>query len=140
MDQETQQEGAPVNQAAPEVQQTQAAPTQQAPVVADASNEKLFAIIGYIIPILFFLPLVQDGLKNSEFARFHANQQAILLGLWVGVYVLSMVLFSIIYINIFFLMQLINLALIVLAIMGVINAAQGQKKELPLVGQFKIIK
>lgn len=40
----------------------------------DAEKNKVMAIVGYILPILFFIPLVSDA-KNSPFAKFHANQQ-----------------------------------------------------------------
>ena len=57
----------------------------------DAEKNKAMAIVGYIIPILFFIPLVTDA-KNSPFAKFHANQQLnFLLFLVVG-YVVSGIL------------------------------------------------
>jgi uncharacterized membrane protein len=37
-------------------------------------------------------------------------------------------------------MPILNLALLVLVILGVINAAQGTMKELPIVGKFRILK
>jgi hypothetical protein len=40
---------------------------------ADVDSHKALAIVGYIIPILFFIPLVTDA-KNNTFAKFHANQ------------------------------------------------------------------
>jgi len=40
---------------------------------ADVQANKAMAIIGYILPFLFFIPLVTDA-KTSPFARFHANQ------------------------------------------------------------------
>ncbi len=33
------------------------------------------AILPYLIPILFFLPLIADKEKKSAFCKFHANQQ-----------------------------------------------------------------
>ena len=40
---------------------------------ADTQTYKFQAIIGYIIPILFFLPYVSN--QSSAFCRFHSNQQ-----------------------------------------------------------------
>ena len=45
----------------------------------DVDNNKALAIVGYIIPILFFIPLLNESSKNSPFAKFHANQQLVLL-------------------------------------------------------------
>ena len=38
----------------------------------DREKNKILAIIAYLLPILFFLPYLND--KNSEYTRFHANQ------------------------------------------------------------------
>lgn len=53
--------------------QTPGATTAAQPV-GDTSNAKVFAIIGYVLPFLFFLPLVMDDLKQNPFSRYHANQ------------------------------------------------------------------
>ncbi len=120
-----------------------AQPMQAAtPAASDGVSEhKLYAILGYILPILFFLPLIQESSKNNAFARFHANQQLILLLLWVGVqFVLSNVLYMVMSMGAYAIMPILNLAILVLAIMGIVHAAQGQMKELPVVGKFKLIK
>ena len=39
----------------------------------DVQKYSVQAIIGYLTPILFFLPIVLD--RNSLFCKFHANQQ-----------------------------------------------------------------
>jgi len=59
-------------------QTTPAAPAPSADK-ADAESNKALAIVGYIIPILFFIPLINESSKNSPFAKFHANQQLVLL-------------------------------------------------------------
>lgn len=104
------------------------------------SEHKLYAILGYILPFLFFLPLLQESSKNNAFARFHANQQLILLIGWAGLYVVSNMLVMILYMIGVFLLPLLNLAFLVLAIIGIINAAQGQMKELPVIGKFRLLK
>jgi len=119
-----------------------AAPAQAAaPAAQDGvGDNKLFAILGYVLPFLFFVPLVMENSKNNTFARFHANQQLIVLILWIGVqFVLGNVLYMVLSMAAFALMPLLNLAILVLAIMGIISAAQGQMKELPVVGTFKLI-
>ena len=92
--------------------------------------------MGYIIPILFFIPLVTDA-KNSPFAKFHANQQ---LNLLIAAVVVNVVGGIIPFIGWFIILPLGSIFLIVVAIMGIINAAKGEMKELPLIGGFKLIK
>lgn len=131
---------------------SQSAPQAQVPVAPaaepmvatqqgsdDVSEHKLYAILGYILPFLFFLPLVQDSSKKNTFARFHANQQLILLVICIGLYLLSNIFYIILMSGAYVIMPLLNLAILVLVIMGIINAAQGQMKELPVVGKFKLI-
>lgn len=105
----------------------------------DVERHKTLAIIGYILPILFFLPFLSDEGKKSEFARFHANQHLILLIALVGLYFVHSFLFAMFFVGGYFIMNLINLAFLVLMIIGVINAAKGEMKELPLIGGFKLL-
>jgi uncharacterized membrane protein len=102
----------------------------------DAEKNKAMAIVGYIIPILFFIPLVSEA-KNSHFAKFHANQQLNLLLFWVvgeiAGAVLTFVLIG------FLIFPLVMIAGLIFMIMGIINAANGTMKELPLIGGFKLI-
>jgi uncharacterized membrane protein len=108
---------------------------------ADNSDHKLFAILGYILPFLFFLPLLNDKSKHNAFARFHANQQLILLILGIGVHFLATpFLFMLLGYGGYMFSSLLNLALLVFVILGVINAAQDEMKELPLIGGFKLLK
>lgn len=44
---------------------------------SEVEANKIIVAICYIIPILFFLPVVMD--KNSSYCKFHANQQLTLL-------------------------------------------------------------
>lgn len=105
----------------------------------DANTHKVLAIVGYILPFLFFLPLVSEEGKKSEFAMFHANQHLILLIGIVGLYVIHNMFYMMLMVGGFFLMQLINLAFLVFVVIGIINAAKGEMKELPLIGGFKIL-
>jgi len=105
----------------------------------DAGDHKGLAILGYILPILFFLPLLSEEGKKSEFARFHANQHLILLIAIFGLYILHNILFTMFFMGGFFIMQLINIAFLAFVIIGIINAAKGEMKELPLIGSFKIL-
>lgn len=114
-----------------------AQPAAPQPNQSDAEKNKAMAIIGYIIPILFFIPLVTDA-KNSPFAKFHANQQLnFLLFIVVGYIVSSILMIVLIGFLLYF---LVMIASIVFMIMGIINAAKGEMKPLPLIGGINIIK
>lgn len=94
----------------------------------DIANNKVFAILAYF-GILFLIPLL--AAKESKFARFHANQGLILFIVEIIVGILS-------FIPIVGL--LLWIATIVLAVLGIVNAANGKAKELPLIGKFKLLK
>lgn len=102
---------------------------------SDVEKNKALAIVGYIIPILFFVPLVSEA-KNSPFAKFHANQQLNLLISWIVVEVVGGV---IPFLGWFVIIPLGTIFLIIVAIMGIINASKGEMKELPVIGSFKLI-
>jgi uncharacterized membrane protein len=81
----------------------------------DVEPGKLWAILGYLIPILVIVPLLQ---KDNDFALFHARQALVLLifsiptcgGCLVGT--------------------------LVLAVLGLINSINGRYEPLPLIGRF----
>jgi len=105
---------------------------------SDVEKNKAMAIIGYIIPILFFIPLLSDDSKKSPFAKFHANQQLIILIFsLIGFTVASVLVIILIG---FLLYIIVWIAVIVFIIMGVINASNGEMKKLPIIGDFEIIK
>ena len=88
------------------------------------------AVIAYF---LFFVPLLTDS-KNDPFVKFHVKQGLMLFLLGVAYSILR----SFPYIGwmLFWIYPIFTLALLALLIMGVINAANGQTKELPLIGKF----
>ncbi len=125
-----------------EEQQAQPAP-QEAPKEApkansaDVEKNKLMAIIGYIIPILFFIPLLNEESKKSPFAKFHANQQLVLL---ISAIAVNIVGTLIPILGWFIILPIGSIILLVVAIIGIINAAKGEMKKLPIIGGFEILK
>ncbi len=93
----------------------------------DVEEGKLFAILGYIIPIVFIVPLIQ---KDNHFSLFHAKQVLLLVLACVASAVLTAI--PVLGCITFF----IFLPILVLVIMGLINAIQGQYKPMPFVGQY----
>ncbi len=99
-----------------------------------------FSVIGYIIPFLFFLPLLDDKTKHDPVVRFHANQQLILLIVIGAVYLLhGTILFALSSLG-DFIVQLLSVSVIVLMAIGAYNAHRGKMNELPFIGQFRLLK
>ncbi|NBC04485.1 MAG: DUF4870 domain-containing protein [Bacteroidetes bacterium] len=98
---------------------------------ADVSQVRLFGIIGYIFPILFFLPLVTEA-KDNSFAKFHANQQLLLLlFLIIGNTAASILTVILIGLLIYPVVWIFGLVCMVLGILNVVN---DREKPLPLIG------
>jgi len=101
----------------------------------DVQANKVMAILAYF-GLLVLIPLF--AAKESPFARFHANQGLILLIAGFVIWLVSTVLT---FVSPFLgIISLLNIVILVFAIIGIINAAKGEMKELPLVGKFRIIK
>lgn len=98
----------------------------------DIESNKVMAVLAYF-GILVLVPIL--AAKDSRFARFHANQGLIL---FLASIILSFV-GSIPVIG--WLVSLVGgIAILVLGIMGIIAAAKGEAKTLPVIGKFVLIK
>ncbi|MCQ2424960.1 MAG: DUF4870 domain-containing protein [Lachnospiraceae bacterium] len=105
----------------------------------DIEKNKVMAVLAYI-GILVLVPIF--AAKDSKFARFHANQGLVLaiaeivgsivLNILSGIPVIGLI-FSII-------SGLFGLVCLLFAVLGIVNAANGKAKELPLVGKFRFLK
>ena len=108
----------------------------------DAETNKGMAIIAYI---LFFVPLLTGDHKKSHFVKFHTNQGTVLFLTWIAWWFVSLIL-GFIFRGVFLwaIFSLVSFAVwvmfIVLIILGIINAANGRMKPLPIIGKFEIIK
>ncbi len=100
----------------------------------DAEKNKGMAMLAYLI---FFLPLVTDA-KDSDFAKFHANQGLILLIFSVVFSPVASAILGITIIGIP-LIPLVPIVPIIFFIMGLVNASKLEKKELPLIGGIHIL-
>lgn len=100
--------------------------------MADSKEKNTgMAVVAYI---LFFVPLLTDA-KDDPFVKFHVKQGLVLLLAAVINWVASFILIWIPVIG-WLLMGAISIGLLVLWIMGILNAVQGEKKELPLIGSY----
>ena len=115
----------------------------------DAENNKGMAIIAYLI---FFIPLLTGDSKKSPFVRFHTNQGFVLFLFAVILMIVWSIIWSIFIGGIYYsfswglwrflslISWLLWLAIAALCIIGIINAANGKMKPLPVIGKFTIIK
>ena len=110
---------------------------------ADIKENKVMGIFAYI-SWLVLVPMF--AAKDSKWARFHANNGIILAAAELAVWILFGLLGMIPYVGWFFwaLNIISTLGLLALAVIGIINAASGKAKNLPLIGllseKIKILK
>lgn len=97
----------------------------------DVEKNRLMAALSYFGPLVL-IPIF--GAKDSKFAKFHANQGLVLFLLEIvcaclrGVKVIG------------WLFSICGVVVFILAVVGIIYACQGKAKELPVVGNWKILK
>lgn len=118
-------------------------------VESDAEKNKVFGILAYL-GILVIIPIV--AAKDSPFARYHANQGLILLLCWVGLTIITVVVGIILGLALGMLgldmlaglfgvgINVLHILMVILMIIGIINAAQGQCKPLPVIGKYNLLK
>ena len=107
--------------------------------VQDINANKTMGILAYF-GLLVLVPIFTA--RQSRFAMFHAEQG---ITLCIGCHIIGILavvlglipavgwVFSLIF-------GLVGILFLVLMILGIINAANGQAKELPVLGKLKIVK
>ena len=130
---------------------------QTPPGYQATDNTKTMSVLAYII---FFIPLLTGDHKKSPVVRFHTNQGTVLALCAIGYGILFNILTSVIKISapcvsalgysfgtckvtpwwVTTPLSIISLGFVVLMILGIINAAGGKQKELPVIGKITIIK
>jgi len=103
----------------------------------NTSNTTGMAIVG-TIPFLFFVPLLTES-KDNEFVKFHAKQGLVLLVYIVSVSILGSILALIPILGWAIgaiLIPLLYIFGLICFVLGIIHAAEGKKKELPIIGKY----
>lgn len=110
----------------------------------DIAANKVFAILAYL-SILVLVPIF--AAKDSRFARYHANQGLVLLICEAVVYVAIVIVNAIltaVYWRLFWIGSLLtwlqSIAVLVMVVLGIVNAATGRMKDLPIIGRIRILK
>lgn len=106
-------------------------PSTTTPV--DKSQNTLMAVLCYL-GILVLVPLLTEY-KKEPFVKFHIKQGLVLLITEVIVSVASVIITNIIPF-IFFFSWAAYLLVLVLLIIGIMNAASGKQQPLPVIGSF----
>jgi uncharacterized membrane protein len=86
---------------------------------------KTMAFVAYLI---FFIPLLMEDMRKNKFVMFHTEQAIVLLIFNIIAAILSTITCG--------LGIILYIPWLVFLIMGIMNALNGQVKELPLIGKF----
>lgn len=102
------------------------------------SNDKAFGVLSYF-GFLVLIPLIVGG---SPFVKHHANQGLVLLIIEAVFGVLIGILARIPILGIIFSIVggLFELICLIMAIMGIVSAVNGETKELPIIGAIHLVK
>lgn len=95
-------------------------------------NEKIAAILQYFFPIGLIWFLVDEKIKKSGLVKFHLKQSLVL----VITYTIWRIICELLWFIVGPIGWIVQLGLVVLAVVGIINAYKGKKKEVPLLGSF----
>ena len=116
-----------------------------APVQTDAQQNKVMGILAYL-SWLVLVPLL--AAKESPFARYHTNQGLALAIVEIAWWILSAILTAIagasyslgLIAIVGVISWILGTIFLVFSIIGIVNAAKGEMKPLPLIGGIKILK
>lgn len=115
-----------------EEQNMQPNPPTEASKPAGGEKNTGMAIVAYI---LFFIPLLTDA-KKDPFVKYHVKQGLVIFCIGVIIWLVSMIIPWYWWWSFFWVVRLLQLGLLVLAILGIVNAANGKEEPVPLIGQF----
>ncbi|MDR1431113.1 MAG: zinc-ribbon domain-containing protein [Propionibacteriaceae bacterium] len=121
----------------------------------EAQEGKAMSAFAYV---LFFVPLLTGEHKKNSFVRYHANQGTVLfivtLAWGIAYWILSAILIALFFNPatwytgagwgafgvITMILGLLWLVPAILCVIGIVHAVKGDRKPLPVIGKFTIIK
>ena len=134
----------PQPQTEPQTQATSIFDTNEVEMDAqDIADNKAVSIFAYI-GLLFLIPLL--AAPKSKFARFHTNQGLVLflaeviVGTAVSIVAEILDLIPVVGVIGSLMSTAVSIAALALMVVGIINAANGKAKELPVIGSIKLLK
>ena len=90
----------------------------------------LMAVFSYLGPLIIISYLTA---KEDSFVKFHIRQGAVLFGIEIALMILTSMFYPLMMLS-----WLINLGILILSIIGIVNAVKGKEEELPLVGHLAV--
>ena len=109
--------------------QTQSQPVQDQPKLETANANRTFMGVLSYLGILVFIPFFTS--KEDSFVKYHIKQGLVVFSIEVIIWIIGMMFYGF-----WMIANVLNLAVIVLSIVGIINVIGNKEKELPLVGQY----
>jgi uncharacterized membrane protein len=94
-----------------------------------SQNRTLMGVLSYIGPLVL-IPFFM-GAKSDPFVKFHMRQGFVMF----VIEILAMLLFRMVPM-VWIISPLVNLATLILSIIGIVNVVHGKEKEIPVVGGF----
>jgi uncharacterized membrane protein len=103
---------------------------------ADVAANKTISILAYL-GLLFLIPLL--AAPQSQYARYHSNQGIVLC---IADIIVSVALAIVGWIPVigWIISSVLGIAVTVMMIIGIINAATGKAKDLPFIGKIRLLK
>lgn len=107
---------------------------KQKATAKDVEEGKACAALSYLlVGVIWYF--ADEKMRKNAFAGFHARQGLVFLIVWVGVSIFAWILYWIPVIG-WILNWLLWLSLFVLFVLGIVNAVNGETKELPVIGSW----
>ena len=105
----------------------------------DINANRIFGVLSYF-GFLVLIPIL--AAPRSGFVRFHANQGLILLIVGTVLQILSGVLKTVPVIGFIgsIIGALTTLIIFIWMILGIVHAVNGQSRELPIIGKYRLLK
>jgi len=103
--------------------------TQIPPAQSQPETKKKNIGMAVVAYILFFIPLLTES-KNDSFVKYHTKQGLVLFIAWLVTGVLLRIPI------IGFFSWPLGIFVMILFVVGILNALSGKEKPLPLIGQF----
>ncbi|MGM5480852.1 MAG: DUF4870 domain-containing protein [Nanobdellota archaeon] len=102
--------------------------------MVEEDNTKLVAVLSYfLVGIIWFF--ADEKMKKSTLVKFHVKQALFLILLGIAIGIVNMIIMFIPVIG-WLLTILLQIAMFVLWVLGLIKAIEGKKEPIPIVGKY----
>lgn len=99
-------------------------------------EDKTVALVAYITLIGYIIAIIMHGSNKTKLGSYHLKQATGLLLFAVATWVVMMILAVIPFVNLllFIVAPIMWIGILILLILGIVSAANGQEKPLPIIG------